>query len=71
MPPMSPRRAQARCVEGLETRTLLSTYYVSPGGIDAANGTSAAAAWRTLQVAADRARAGDTVRVARGTTPKG
>jgi parallel beta-helix repeat protein len=49
----------------LEARTLLSTYYVSPSGNDAAAGTSSAP-WRTLQRAANAAIAGDTVNVRPG-----
>jgi hypothetical protein len=50
----------------LESRVLLSTYYVSTSGSDSAAGTSSAAAFQTLQHAADTARAGDTVNVAPG-----
>jgi len=42
-----------------------STFHVDPRGADAADG-SAAAPWRTLQHAADRVAAGDTVRVHAG-----
>jgi hypothetical protein len=35
-------------LEPLEARMLMSTYYVSTGGNDAASGTSAALAWRTI-----------------------
>src|SRR5438128_9832966 len=52
-------------LEELETRTLLSTFYVAPTGADAAGG-SLAAPWRTLQHAADAVRAGDTVVVEPG-----
>jgi hypothetical protein len=41
------RRPTAR-IEGLETRRLLATYYLSPAGNDANPGTSPQAAWRTL-----------------------
>ncbi|MBL8768497.1 MAG: right-handed parallel beta-helix repeat-containing protein [Planctomycetes bacterium] len=44
-----------------------STYYVSPSGSDAAAGTSAAVAWKTLQKAANVVQAGDTVIVLPGT----
>ncbi len=43
-----------------------ATYYVSPGGSDASAGTSTQP-WRTLQKAANTARAGDLVLVANGT----
>jgi hypothetical protein len=42
------------------------TYHVAPGGSDSHPGTSAEP-WRTLQRAANKAHAGDTVRVADGT----
>src|SRR3954466_15641489 len=70
-------------VERLEVRRLLSgaTYYVSPGGSDGAAGTSDAAAFATLQraanaVLADAAAgpggaAGDTVVVRAGTYAAG
>ena len=41
-------------------------YFVSPGGDDAADG-SAASPWRTIQRAADAAKAGDTVTIRGGT----
>lgn len=44
-----------------------TTYYVSPSGSDAAAGTSAAVAWKTLQKAANVVQAGDTVIVLPGT----
>ncbi len=55
-----------------QTATALSsgnTFYVRPDGSDANTGTSntPAGAWRTLQHAADRVAAGDTVLVADGT----
>jgi len=43
-----------------------STFYVAPGGNDASAGTSAQP-WRTLQKAANTARAGDVVLIANGT----
>jgi parallel beta-helix repeat protein len=52
-------------LEVLELRTLLSAYYVSPLGNDAAAGT-AAAPWKTLQRAADAVHAGDMVTVRPG-----
>ncbi len=51
--------------EPLENRTLLSTYYVSNAGSDAAAGSSTAP-WATLQQAANHVKAGDTVNVAAG-----
>lgn len=42
-------------------------YYVSPTGKDTNTGTSAAAAFLTIQKAADVAKAGSTVWVADGT----
>ncbi|HEX2974219.1 MAG TPA: right-handed parallel beta-helix repeat-containing protein, partial [Tepidisphaeraceae bacterium] len=53
-------------LEALESRMLLSTYYVSTQGNDGAAGSSSAP-WRTLQQAADSVRAGDTVIVKAGT----
>ena len=44
-----------------------TTYYVSASGNNAAAGTSPAAAWKTLQHAADVVHAGDTVIVLPGT----
>src|SRR5688500_2152539 len=52
-------------VEALESRTLLSTYYVATGGNDASSGSSAAP-FATLQHAADVVEAGDTVVVRPG-----
>ena len=42
------------------------TFFVSPGGNNANTGTSPAQAWSTLQFAADRVTAGDTVNVLPG-----
>jgi parallel beta-helix repeat protein len=53
-------------VESLESRVLLSTYYVSTAGSDAAAGGTSAP-WRTLQKAADSVAADDTVIVRAGT----
>ena len=52
--------------EALESRTLLSTYYVATSGSDAADG-SLSAPFRTIQQAAERAEPGDTVLVRGGT----
>lgn len=65
------RRTAAACrlsaVEPLESRWLLSTYYVSSSGADSNAGTSDAAAFRTLQKAANLVTAGDVVVVRPGT----
>ena len=58
-------RLQRAILETLESRQLLSTYYVSTEGDDANDG-SAAHPWRTLQQAADSVTAGDVVTVAVG-----
>ena len=52
-------------VERLEHRRLLATYYVATTGSNSANG-SQGSPWATLQFAADRVAAGDTVLVAPG-----
>ena len=44
-----------------------ATYYVSPTGNDAADGTTTETAWRTLRKASHTAAPGDTVRVMPGT----
>ncbi len=44
-----------------------ATYYVSNGGSNGSSGLSPAAAWKTLQFAADTVQAGDTVIVLPGT----
>ncbi len=62
-PPAPPAAAPPAPPRG---SALGKTYYVAPGGSDAAAGT-AAAPWKTLQKAANMAVAGDTVRVAAGT----
>ena len=54
-------------VEELETREVLSTYYVSTTGLDTALGNSLNAAWRTLQHAVDNVKAGDIILVESGT----
>ena len=59
------RRARPLMVESLEMRLPLATFYVSPSGNDASSG-AADAPWQTLQQAADRVRAGDTVVVLAG-----
>src|SRR5579871_3096511 len=69
----NPMRAKLgnRAIERLERRILLTTYYVSPSGSDGAAGTSSAAAFATLQHAADLVGAGDTVDVLPGTYNQG
>ena len=57
--------AAAASPEALESRTLLSTYYVATNGSDAAEG-SLGAPFRTIQQAAQRAEPGDTVLVRGG-----
>jgi hypothetical protein len=52
--------------EALESRTLLSTYYVAPTGSDNNAGMSNGAAFQTLQHAANLVKAGDTVIVCAG-----
>ena len=59
-------RLQRAVLDTLESRQLLSTYYVSTEGDDANDG-SAAHPWRTLQQAADSVIAGDVVNVGPGT----
>src|SRR2546423_10792170 len=50
LPGKSARRRRSRMIllEACEPRTLLTTFYVSPGGDDANAGTSPAAAWKTV-----------------------
>src|SRR3954471_25033502 len=57
---------QSACLEALEQRALMSTYYVSPSGSDS-NGGTTGAPFLTLQKAADAVSAGDTV-IARAVT---
>src|SRR5687768_4137248 len=65
-PKTAPRAWGTRgLLESLESRTLLSTYFVDPAGSDAAAG-STAAPWRTLQKAANSVVAGDSVIVRPG-----
>src|SRR5688572_1043280 len=61
-----PWQGAHRPVESLETRTLLSTYFVSTGGDDGSPG-SESAPFRTIQQAANVAQPGDTVLVRGGT----
>ena len=53
-------------VEGLESRSLLTTFYVSNAGSDAGPGT-AGSPYATLQMAVDAVGPGDQVQVAAGT----
>lgn len=64
------RHGRRVIAEVLETRTMFSSYYVSPAGDDAAAGTHDAP-WRTLQKAADSVAAGDYVTVKAGTYDAG
>lgn len=59
-------RAARAAIETLESRTLLSSYFISPSGSDSAPGTEAQP-WRTLQHAANTVAAGDVVTAAPGT----
>src|SRR5688500_17369539 len=61
------RKSSVAAAEHLESRTLLSTYYVSNGGNDSASGNSLSAPFRTIQRAANVAQPGDTVLVRAGT----
>src|SRR2546425_9058713 len=63
---MRKRNSRPLCLEQLETREVLSTFYVAPIGNDA-NAGSTAAPWLTLQRAANAVQAGDTVVVRAGT----
>ena len=65
-PLMTAVRAAARAVEPLEPRVLMSSYFVSTSGADDDAGTLSAP-FRTIQRAADVARAGDTVFIRGGT----
>ncbi len=54
------RRALRQSLESLEQRLALTTFYVAPGGSDAASGATDAP-WQTLQHAADLVAPGDVV----------
>jgi hypothetical protein len=56
---------QRACLDALETRTLMSTYFVSTSGADNAAGTLAQP-FRTIQAAANAAYSGDTVEIEGG-----
>jgi hypothetical protein len=60
------RPIQRACLDALETRTLMSTYFVSTTGADTAAGTLAQPL-RTIQEAANVANWGDTVQIEGGT----
>lgn len=62
----SAKPIQRACLDALETRTLMSTYFVSTGGTDTAAGTLAQP-FRTIQEAANVAQWGDTVQIEGGT----
>jgi parallel beta-helix repeat protein len=64
--PMRRRKPIRLHLEELESRMLLSTFYVAPTGSDGAGG-SPQAPWQTLQHAANVVQAGDTVVVEPGT----
>ncbi len=57
---------QAAGIEPLETRTLLSTWYVSTAGADTAAG-SLTSPLQTIQAAINKAASGDTITVRGGT----
>jgi hypothetical protein len=64
--------ASLQPVEALEPRQLLSTYYVSNTGSDAATGDAMTAAWKTInRVNSQKLRAGDVVLFAAGQTFSG
>src|SRR4051794_39545706 len=63
------RRTLVRA-EPLESRTLLSPYYVSPSGLDASAGTESAP-WKTLSHGLAAVQAGDTLVLRAGTYPGG
>lgn len=62
---MRPKRIRHFSLDWLESRMVLSAYFVSTAGNDGAAGTSGAP-WRTLQHAADSVAAGDFVTVQSG-----
>ena len=56
----TPTASRLFCLESLESRLLLTTYYVNAAsGADANVGTADAAAFKTLQKAANTVVAGD------------
>ena len=67
-----PTNLHRKSIEPLERRILLTTYYVSPGGSDAAAGNREQRQhFATLQQAANQVVAGDTVDVLSGTYHQG
>ena len=69
LPTASHRRARRwhrPAFESLENKSLLSAFYVAPGGSDSANG-SAQSPWASFQHAANVVNPGDIVHFAPGT----
>lgn len=66
--PLSVRRHRRRWLlhEGLETRHMFASFYVTTVGDNTNDGQSPGTSWATLQYAADRVNPGDTVYVAAG-----
>ena len=65
-------RLSTACVETLEPRQLMSTYYISPSGSDSASGTSTTSAWRSVsRVNSQTLHAGDSVLFQGGATFSG
>ena len=60
------KQSRKACLEALESRTLLTAYFVSPSGSDANPGTSGSP-WATLQHAVDSVLPGDNIEVLSGT----
>jgi hypothetical protein len=66
---MSARRNQSVLIEALESRRLLTTYYVSPSGSDSSSGTSSSAPWKTFNnINARTFKAGDQILLQSGAT---
>lgn len=63
---MKTSKSNALGVQVLESRAVLTTFFVDPSGQDSSAGTSGAP-WATLQHAVDSVRAGDTIAVQSGT----
>ena len=53
--------------QALESRTMLTTYFVAANGNDHRDGTTIARAWGTLQHAVETIHPGDTIKVENGT----
>src|SRR4051794_19864058 len=63
---------RSACVETLESRQLLSTYYVSAAGSDSNSGTSTGSAWKSIsRVNSATLHAGDTINFRGGDTFSG